>query len=351
MSAPCVACLGFSCLLLSLSLSASPLYGRLREEQERTERSADESLRLLRTSGDGADAGYAHDAGMGTASARDSASISIGDRATRFQGGNGRSNALGDMDVSRLGIGAEQTGRTSSPHDGAGKIATTFGSATASAAASAGAAAALGSGDSFGELTSTEDGENFEDEFDPILASIRKPPPKTSTTVFSAAANKPTTQATSAAFQGGGAERSSLSTDRSASTTTTTDRESNGDAAAALVTERKGGASPAASATFATGFLSMFPGSVRARAEDVVSKSTSAFRSALDSSGLPSAAVGKGKRRESDPPYHGDAGALELEEGRGDGGGGMGRRTARGGGDEEDIPMVSVDELLSEEEV
>lgn len=183
------------------------------------------------------------------------------------------------------------------------------------------------------DFTSDAEDGNFEDEFDPILASIRKPPAASSASP-SAARSLPATTP----FQRGCGEAAGASPSYN--------RE-----AEASHLEEKG--TPSAGPSFAAGILSMFPGDMRARAGDVmaqssarISESASVFRSALES-GVPSAGKTKGgKRRQSDPPTDG----LELvEEGKG-GKGAASRRTA-GVGDEQDIRMVSVNELLSEEEV
>lgn len=177
-----------------------------------------------------------------------------------------------------------------------------------------------------------EDG-NFEDEFDPILASIRKPPAASSASPSAARSLPETTP-----FQDGRREAAAASPSYN--------RE-----AEASQLEEKG--TPSAGPSFAAGILSMFPGDMRARAGDVmaqssarISESASVFRSALES-GVQSAGKTKGgKRRQSDPPTDG----LELvEEGKG-GKGAASRRTA-GVGDEQDVKLVSVNELLSEEEV
>ena len=196
-----------------------------------------------------------------------------------------------------------------------------------------------------------EDGANFEDEFDPILASIRKPahdPGRASPTRLSSASPIPTGQQASTASASSPREdfEPFLPGDRG-------DRDP-----VTSVTDDRG--RPPAGGAFASGLLSMFPGNMRARAEGImaqssasISKSAGAFRSALESGGPSAAATAaaKGKRRESDPPYLTDA-ASRAEEGRGKNGAGVGgRRMVAGDADEEDVPMVSVNDLLSDREV
>ena len=196
------------------------------------------------------------------------------------------------------------------------------------------------------------DGANFEDEFDPILASIRKPahdPGRASPIRVSSASPTRT---------GRPASTASASSPRDGFESFLPGERDDRDPYTS-VTDGYRGNPPAAGGTFASGLLSMFPGNMRARAEDVmaqssasISKSAGAFRSALESSGGSSAAAAaKGKRRESDPPYLMDA-ASRSEEGRGkNGAGGGGGRMMAGDGDEEDVPMVSVNDLLSDDEV
>lgn len=201
-----------------------------------------------------------------------------------------------------------------------------------------------------------EDGGNFEDEFDPILASIRKPahdPGRASPTRLRSAS--PTRTGRQASTASASSPRDDFDPflpgergDRNPDTFVTDDYRGN-----PLAGSGGGG-----SGAFASGLLSMFPGNMRARAESVmaqssasISKSAGAFRSALESSGESSAAA-KLKRRESDPSYPADA-ASRAEEGRGKNGagGGAGRRAVAGDGDEGDVPMVSVNDLLSDDEV
>lgn len=184
------------------------------------------------------------------------------------------------------------------------------------------------------ELPVMDDGSNFEDEFDPILASIRKTQQKEP-------AVKPISSRADASV------RLTIE-DEAASSSPGPNREP---------TEVQRGV-PNASTTLAAGLLSILPGSMRARAGDVmaqssarISKSANAFRSALDTSGS-SSALDPWKRRQSDPPPRVPDTAVELEEGIAGKGTGGGRRTAGArGGEEDEVRLVSADELLSEEEV
>lgn len=176
-----------------------------------------------------------------------------------------------------------------------------------------------------------EDG-NFEDEFDPILASIRKPPQPSPTASFA-----------SSSTVGGGVKKFSSP------------------GGGGISKEEDRGKRPNADVSFAAGVLSIFPGDVRARAEDVmaqssanVSKTAGAFRAAL-AFGVDGAS-GKGRKR--------DYGAgIEIEDGRGEGdlvnssyvrrvvAGGEGGGKGSGLGGEDDVRVMDVNELLSEEEV
>lgn len=287
------------CLPLVITSSRSPhhsLMDRLLEEQEREERSKDESLRLLRASGDATDVTYYHDADV------------------RGESESSRSTAAAaaavddDIELQQLSTDSNK-----------------FRSAEA------------------------EDGGNFEDEFDPILASIRKPTsrdPKRASPRRRSTSPTPTGQTTAASASAlEGFESSFLSgesRDRDLDTSITDDGEN-----AAAGADSKG--------VFASGLLSMFPENIRARAEGVmaqssasISKSAGAFRSALETGGA-AAAAGKGKRRESDPPPYPTDAALRAEEGRGKNGAGGGRRML--GDTDDDVPMVNVNDLLSDDEV
>lgn len=267
---------------------------RLLEEQEREERSKDESLRLLRASGDPTDVAYFHDANVREEreSSRITAAATVDD----------------DIELQQLSTDSHN-----------------FRSPEA------------------------EDGGNFEDEFDPILASIRKPasrdPGRASPTRRSASPT-PTGQATAASGSTrDGFESSFLPGECRDRDPDTLPKDDRGKPAAA-----------GANGAFASGLLSMFPGNMRARAEGVmaqssasISKSAGAFRSALETGGA--SAAGKGKRRESDPPPYPTDAASRAEEGRGKNGAGGGRRMVAGDTDEDDVPMVNVNDLLSDDEV
>lgn len=181
------------------------------------------------------------------------------------------------------------------------------------------------------ELPVMDDGSNFEDEFDPILASIRKPQQEEPAVKSRADASaRPTI----------GEEATSSFPEPN---------EEPNDMQRGL---------PNAGTALAASLLSILPGSMRARAGDVmaqssaqISKSANAFRSALDSSGS-APALDPWKRRQSDPPARVPDTAVELEEGMAGKGAGGGRRTAGArGGEEDEVRLLSADELLSEEEV
>lgn len=184
------------------------------------------------------------------------------------------------------------------------------------------------------ELPVMDDGSNFEDEFDPILASIRKIQQKEP-------AVKPMPSRADVSVR-----------PKIGDETASSSPQPNGEP-----TEVQKGL-PNAGTTLAAGLLSILPGSMRARAGDVmaqssaqISKSANAFRSALDSSGS-SSALDPWKRRQSDPPPRVPDTAVELEEGMVGKGTSGGRRTAGPrGGEEDEVRLVSADELLSEEEV
>ena len=289
-----------------LSLSRAPV-GRLREEQERAERSKEESSRLLRGSED----------------SLDSTSVA----ANNIRGGHGGKRAsLADIDE-----GAEQRDRhiSSSTSLADDEMFDTM------------LVADAGTGRGSLELPALDDGSNFEDEFDPILASIRKPQkkePAFNAKAFRAGASgRCASQPFPVRGDQEGALPSSPSPKDDASETNRGD--------------------PNARSAFSAGFLSISPGSMRARAGDVmaqssaqISRSANAFRSALENSA--SSALDSRKRRQSDPPRPTD-GAIELEEGMA-GKGASGSRRATGGregGEMDDVRLVSADELLSEEEV
>ena len=270
---------------------------RLLEEQEREEKSKDESLRLLRTSRDPA--------------SPDSAVTGFAGRVER-EDNNGNSGALGDVEMPQLGTvtDAEQEhlqqqhrSRLSSPN---------------------GAPSEHSSSSFRDRFASMEDGGgNFEDEFDPILASIRKPPPQRQPASTAAAKHAPP-----------------LGEERQQAPPLPDNPEHD--------TGR-----PSAGSTFAASFLSMLPGDMRAKAGEVmaqssarITESASAFRSALDPAGTAPPASDKFKRRQSDPTYGGNS---DLEDGRGAKSGG--RRAAAGEGDEDEVRLMNVNELLSEEEV
>lgn len=178
------------------------------------------------------------------------------------------------------------------------------------------------------ECMGDDDDGNFEDEFDPILASIRKPPQPS-----------PTASCASSSTVGGGSKNSS--------------------------SPGKGGISEGgdrgkrhdSGVSFGTGLRSIFPRNVRARAEDVVtqssanmSKTAGAFRVAF---GLGvNGTGGTGWRRDSST-------GMVREEGREKDLGtissarrvGLGGGKCSGLGGEEDVLVLDANELLSEEEV
>lgn len=274
------------------------------EEQEREEKSKDESHRLLRTSGDPTDGASSPDSVL-TTSAVATRRVETKDN-NRSSGG-----AIGEVEMPHLGTGSDveqqqqsrQRSRLSSPNGVASE-----------------------NGSFRDRFASMEDGGgNFEDEFDPILASIRKPPQQ------KAASATTTKQAP---------QRGS---------TTLPPPPPGGDRAQAHASAEDDVGRPSAGSTFAASFLSMLPGDMRAKAGEVmaqssarIAESTNAFRSALDPGGAAPPASDKFKRRQSDPTYGGKS---DIEEGRG------GRRAAAGETDEDEIRLMNVNELLSEEEV
>lgn len=279
---------------------------RLLEEQEREERSKDESRRLLRTSGDTTN----------ELSSRDVSGASAA-MAAASEGQDNR-RLLADVEMPQLRTESEQQelqqrSRLSSPSCGAGE------------------------GSFRDTFASLEDGgHNFEDEFDPILASIRKPTQQKQSASTQgppppAAGNKgapPRDSAATAPALDGGKSRDESDAGR-----------------------------PSATSSFAVGFLSMLPGDMRAKAGEVmaqssarISESANAFRSALDARGAAPSGTNRFKRRQSDPIHRGVNGDdAELGEGRGSKAGA--RRAAGGEGEEDEVRLLNVNELLSEEEV
>lgn len=272
------------------------------EDQEREERSKDESLRLLRTE---------------VASSQLPAvtgSVVEGEDDTCGSGGGG---ALGEVEMPQLEADAEreqlqQRSRLSSPSGVASE--SNFRDRLTS--------------------TSTEDGGgNFEDEFDPILASIRKPPQQQPASTATAMALQTSPRGSRATPPGAGGDRKQDSS---------------------LPNSEHDAGRPSAGSTFAASFLSMLPGDMRAKAGEVmaqssarITESANAFRSALDPGGAAPPLPDKFKRRQSGDPTYGEH--LDLEEGRG--GKSAGRRAAAGEGDEDEVRLLNVNELLSEEEV
>lgn len=176
----------------------------------------------------------------------------------------------------------------------------------------------------FTRIASVDD-ENFEDEFDPILASIRKPPQTSATASAPSSTGKSSSDATIAGT---------------------------GICDAPTVEEKKSDSrgSPNVGANFAAGLLSVFPEDMRARAGDMMvesslrlSKSAGALRSALES-GVPFVGNRSKRQREVDD-------GIELEDGRT--GASSSRRTMGGrkDEDEENVRMLNVNEVLNEEEV
>lgn len=201
-----------------------------------------------------------------------------------------------------------------------------------------------------------EDG-NFEDEFDPILASIRKSPQQAAASSTASFASSP----------GGASPKRQESSP-------TNGRENNGNNYTKIhssrdVTEAVGYKQPNVGVSFAAGLLPIFPGKMLARAGDVVAQSTAhmsktaeAVRAAVES-GINSA-NNHGKRRPRG--YDEEEGqGIEMEEDRSGGAGGSGgaasssRRSVvglgRGGGGgmggKDDVRVMNVDDLLSQEEV
>ena len=292
---------------------------RLLEEQEREEKSKAESLRLLRNSGDTtADAPPAQ-ASSGAGAAEGAGRAAGGD--------NGRSSggALGEIEIPQLRMMTDaeeeeqqQRSRLFSPDGGASD-----------------------SGFSDGRFASMEEdgGGNFEDEFDPILASIRKPPQR----------QQPARTAAAAVAAAAAAASTPPPRSRTSSPPAGERKQDSPSPSPAHDAGR-----PSAGTTFAAGFLSMLPGDMRARAGEVmaqssarISESADAIRSALESGRVPvPSAADRSKRRQS------DGGNPDLEDGRGGSKGGGGRRAAAGGeGDDEEVRLLNVNELLSEEEV
>lgn len=177
----------------------------------------------------------------------------------------------------------------------------------------------------FAPSTPVGDG-NFEDEFDPILASIRKGRQ-------AASPPKPVAEARQEPVADTAADA-----DASSRPLLKNDSEER-------VKSRVG-------VTFAAGLLSVFPEDLRARAGDMmvqssasISRSAEVFRSALES-GVPGMAGKSQRSREGH-----DTDGIELEEGRGGS-----SSTRRGAGSampagEEDVRVLSVDELLNDDEV
>lgn len=276
---------------------------RLLEEQEREEQSKDESLRLLRTSGDTTDAASSQD------SSRMGAVAAAGRVVERANKSRRNGDALGEIEMPQVLAAAAELeqiqhgSRQPSPNGGASES-------------------------SFRDrFASIEDGGvNFEDEFDPILASIRKPPQQQQQQ------QQPAISTATTAPACGVGERKQDSFFPSP--------------------ENDTAGRPTAGSTFAAGFLSMLPGDMRAKAGEVmaqssarISESANAIRSALDSGGAAPPAADK--RRQSDPAYRG--GFSELEEGKGGISGS--RRAAGGEGDEGEVQLLNVNDLFSEEEV
>lgn len=265
---------------------------RLLEEQEREERSKEESLRLLRSSEETTDASSSQDS-SGT-----STTAATARRAEREANSLGSVGALGDIEIPQLRQEENAELRSHPSPRGSASEHSSF-------------------GDRFASME--DGGVNFEDEFDPILASIRKPqqPPASTTAGARSMSPRGRPTAVAAASPPSGGERGREANDTGRSTT---------------------------GSSFAAGFLSMLPGDMRAKAGEVmaqssarISESANAFRSALGPGGAAQAATDKSKRRQSGPTYRGvDGGDPELEEGRGDG---------------DDVRLMNVNEVLSEEEV
>lgn len=231
----------------------------------------------------------------------------------------GSGGALGGVEMPRLGAAADAEQEDSQPH-------------RSHLSSPHGAASETGSfRDRFASME--DGGGNFEDEFDPILASIRKPPPQ----------QQPAGTATAKHARPRGSRTTSPSPPPPAP----------GDRKQASDNPEHDAGRPSAGSTFAASFLSMLPGDMRAKAGEVmaqssarITESANAFRTALDPGGAAPPASDKFKRRQSDPTY---GGSPDLEEGRGGKGGS--RRAAAGEGGEDEVRLMNVDELLSEEEV
>lgn len=186
-------------------------------------------------------------------------------------------------------------------------------------------------------FASLEDGgHNFEDDFDPILASIRKPQQQQQQSSTS-------TQGTSAA--------SKSASPRGSGVVSPPPGGNKG-------RDESDAGRPSATSSFAVGFLSMLPGDMRAKAGEVmaqssarISESANAFRSALDARGAGSSATDRSKRRQSDPLHRGVNGGGDVELGEGRGGKAGARRAVGGEGEEDEVRLLNVNELLSEEEV
>ncbi|CAN0096211.1 unnamed protein product, partial [Hapterophycus canaliculatus] len=285
---------------LVVNLDVINMDSRLLEEQEREERSKEESLRLLKSYGDTTESPASRNM------SRPSAAISAAS-----EGKEDDLRLHGDVKIPQLWTEAEQQelqqrSRLSSPSCGASE------------------------GSFSDRFASLEDGgHNFEDEFDPILASIRKPPqhqPPASTQGPAAAANK------SASPRGSAALTPPLGGEKSP--------------------DESDAGRPSATSSFAVGFLSMLPGDMRAKAGEVmaqssvrISESANAFRSALDARGAVPLGADRSKRRQSDPIHRGvNGGDAELGEGRGGKAGA--RRVVEGEGEEDEVRLVNVNELL-----
>lgn len=289
---------------------------RLLEEQEREERSKDESLRLLRTSGDTTDVASSQDS-SGTSALGTAGRVAEGGNNSHSSGG-----ALGEIEIPQLPAAAAEPEQLRQQHRS--RQSSPIGNASESS--------------SFRDrFASIEDGgANFEDEFDPILASIRKPPQQQELQQPQQQQQSERTTATAAPGAGsGGGERKQEPFLPSPENDTV--------------------GRPTAGSTFAAGFLSMLPGDMRAKAGEVmaqsstrISESANAIRSALGPGGAAPSAADKFKRRQSDPTYRGDI--SELEEGKG-GTGGSRRMVGGGEGDEDEVRLMNVNDLLSEEEV
>lgn len=176
---------------------------------------------------------------------------------------------------------------------------------------------------------------NFEDEFDPILASIRNPPQASPTASFASSSTVGGAGGGSGAMKKG----SFPAVDRGG----------------ACGKDDQGGNSSnrkKAGVSFAAGLLSILPADMRARAGDVVaqssanvSKTADAFRTALEVGISSAGGIGSRRPRDSDAP------GIELEDGRGSSGGLSGQQEASSLEGENDVRVMNANELLSEEEV